>query len=382
MHRIEYGGLQAMSSVTDSVHEAVFWEPDRDARVRCVLCPHDCRIPDGAKGACGVRVNRHGTLYTIVYDRVVARNIDPIEKKPLFHFLPGSTAYSIGTVGCNLRCAFCQNWDISQWPKRALPHHVEWATDDDARVGCPELAALGESIPGEAVSPEEIVRGAARAGAATTAYTYPEPTIFFELALETARLARESGIRNIFVSNGFISEEPLRQIAGLLDAINIDLKSFREETYRRVSRARLAPILEAIRLYHALGVWTEVTTLVIPGLNDSDEELREIAEFIASVDPAIPWHVSQFYPAWKMMDRDVTPVATLNRAREIGVQAGLRFVYQGNVPGSDGESTHCPGCNELVIGRYGLTMLENRLHNGACAGCGERIEGIWQDDTA
>jgi pyruvate formate lyase activating enzyme len=371
-----------MIATPESVHEALYWERDRDERVRCVLCPHDCRIPDGAKGACGVRINRHGTLYTLAYDRVVARHVEPIEKKPLFHFLPGSTAYSIGTVGCNLRCAFCQNWDISQWPKRELPRHLEWATDDDPRVGCPELAALGESIPGEAVSPEEIVRGAVRVGAQTIAYTYTEPTIFIELALETACLARERGLRNIFVSNGFISEAPLRQLAGVLDAVNVDLKSFRDETYRRSSRARLAPILDAIRLYYELGVWTEVTTLVIPGLNDSDEELREIAEFIASVDRAIPWHVSQFFPAWEMMDTPVTPVATLHRAREIGVRAGLRFVYEGNAPGSGGESTYCPACGEVLVERYGLTMLSNRIEKAACPDCGERIEGIWSNDTS
>jgi pyruvate formate lyase activating enzyme len=336
---------------------------------------------DGAKGACGVRVNRHGILYTLTYDRVIARHIDPIEKKPLFHFLPGTTAYSIGTVGCNMRCAFCQNWDISQWPKHELPHHIEWSTDDDPRVGCPELSALGESIPGEAVSPEEIVRSAKRVGARTIAYTYTEPTIFFELALDTATLAREQGLRNVFVSNGFVCEAPLRRLAGVLDAVNVDLKSLRDETYRHTCRARLAPILDAIRLYHELGVWTEVTTLIVPGLNDSDEELGQIADFIVSVDPAIPWHVSQFYPAWKMMDTPVTPIATLRRAREIGTRAGLRFVYEGNVPGSGSESTSCPSCGEMLIERYGLTMLSNRIESGACPNCGESIEGIWSGDT-
>ncbi|MBW2426181.1 MAG: AmmeMemoRadiSam system radical SAM enzyme [Deltaproteobacteria bacterium] len=368
-----------MTEATARVREATFFEPDTEGRVRCVLCPHECRVPDGAKGACGVRVNRRGTLYTLAYDRVIARHIDPIEKKPLFHFLPGSPAYSISTVGCNLRCAFCQNWDISQWPKDHLARRTEWATDEDARVGCPELEALDESIPGEPITPEAVVRGALDAGAATIAYTYTEPTIFFELAYDTACLAREQGLRNIFVSNGFICEAPLRQIAGVLDAVNVDLKFFREESYRRVSRARLEPILDAIRLYHELGVWVEVTTLVVPGLNDSDEELRGIAEFVASVDLAIPWHVSQFYPAWKMQDTPVTPRETLARARRIGEQAGLRFVYEGNVPGSGGESTRCPGCSAVLIERYGLTMLFNRIEAGACPDCGERIEGIWAD---
>jgi pyruvate formate lyase activating enzyme len=358
------------------IHEASYYEPDRDERVRCTLCPHDCRIPDGAKGACGVRVNHKGTLATLVYDRVVARHVEPIEKKPFFHFLPGSTAYSVGTVGCNLRCSFCQNWDISQWPKAALPRSLEWATDDEPGLTCPELTALGEQIPGEPVTPDEIVRGALRAGARTIAYTYTEPTIFFELAFDTARKAREEGLRNVFVTNGFISEAPQRQLAEVLDAANVDLKFFRDETYKRVSRAGLQPILDAIRRYRELDVWLEVTTLVIPDLNDSDEELRDIAEFIASVDPSIPWHVSQFYPAWKMADRPPTPLATLERARQIGEEAGLRYVYEGNVPGSGGEGTDCPACGSTLIERWGLTLLSNRIEGGRCPDCDEAIDGV------
>ena len=324
-------------------------------------------------------MNHRGTLATLVYDRVVARPVEAIEKKPFFHFLPGSTAYSIGTVGCNLRCAFCQNWDISQWPKSELPRKLTWATDDDAGLACPELAGLDDQIPGEPVTPEELDRGAVRSGARMLAYTYTEPTIFYELAIDTARLAREQGLRNVFVTNGFISEAPQRQLAEVLDAANVDLKSFRDETYRKISRARLQPILDAIRLYRELDVWLEVTTLVVPGLNDSDEELRDIAEFLCSVDPKIPWHVSQFYPAWKMKDRPPTPVATLDRARAIGEAAGLEYVYEGNVPGSAGEHTHCPGCRKRLIERWGMTMQVNRITDGCCPDCGKAIAGIWTD---
>jgi pyruvate formate lyase activating enzyme len=323
-----------------------------------------------------VRVNHRGTLYTLVYDRVVARHVEPIEKKPFFHFLPGSIAYSIGTVGCNLRCAFCQNWEISQWPKSELPRKLEWATDDDPSVGCPELARFGERIPGEPVAPDEVVRAALDAGAQSIAYTYTEPTIFFEVAYDTARIAREKGLRNVVVTNGFICEAPQRQLAEVVDAVNVDLKFFRDESYRRVSRARLSPILDAIRLYFELGVWLEVTTLVIPGLNDSDEELGEIARFLCSVDPKIPWHVSQFYPAWKMRDRPVTPIETLDRARKIGREAGLRYVYVGNVPGSGGENTRCPGCGSVLIERYGLSLLSNRVDKGRCPDCSDTIEGV------
>ena len=354
------------------MHEARHYTALADGKVHCSLCPHDCHIPDGARGACAVRYNRGGRLYTLVYDKVVARELDPVEKKPLFHFHPGSTAYSIGTVGCSMRCAFCQNWQISQWAKEHLPkgHKEEQA------LICPPLADLEQTVPGEPVTPAGIVDAALAAGASVIAYTYTEPTIFYELAYDTAVLAREKGLKNIFVSNGFISESPLRELAGILDAINVDLKFFREESYRHISRARLAPILEAIRLYHELGVWLEVTTLVIPGVNDSDKELQDIASFVHSVGEEVPWHVSQFYPAWKMRDLPVTPVETLERAARIGREAGLRYVYEGNVPGSPGENTNCYRCGTLLIERYGFHLRANRIRDGACPECGATIDGI------
>jgi pyruvate formate lyase activating enzyme len=359
------------------LHEARFYETLADGKVLCTLCPHDCRIPDGTRGACGVRYNHAGKLYTLVYDKVVAREINPIEKKPLFHFLPGSTAYSISTVGCNMRCSFCQNWHISQWPKEHLPGHI---AAGEAGGGpepiCPQLAALEEQIAGEHVTPALLVETALATGCESISYTFTEPTIFYELAYDTAVLARERGLKNNFVSNGFISEAPLRELATVLDGANIDLKFFTEQSYRHISRARLQPILDAIRLYHELGVWLEITTLVIPGLNDSDEELTQIAEFICSVGEEIPWHITQYYPAYKMLDRPPTPVETLRRARKIGFGAGLRYVYEGNVPGEGGENTFCYACQALLIERYGFFVRENRIRNDCCPDCGAKIDGV------
>jgi pyruvate formate lyase activating enzyme len=359
-----------------ALHEARFYEREPDGRVLCTLCPHDCRIAEGGRGACGVRYVHGGKLYTLVYEKVVAREVDPVEKKPLFHFYPGSVAYSISTVGCNLRCSFCQNWQISQWAKERLPKHLESSTDPDGEPICPQLAQLERAIAGEPVTPQDVVHAARMTACTSIAYTYTEPTIFYELAYDTAVLARERGIKNIFVTNGFISEAPLRELATVLDAANVDLKFFKDESYRRISRARLQPILDAIRLYHSLGVWVEVTTLVIPGLNDSDAELTQIAEFLCSVSPAIPWHVTQFYGAYKMWDRPPTPIATLRRAREIGLKSGLRYVYEGNVPGEGGENTYCHSCRTLLIERYGFYLRANRIRAGCCPECGTRIDGV------
>jgi len=360
-----------------ALHEASFYEQRPDNEVRCTLCPHDCHVRAGGRGACGVRFNVRGRLYTLVYDRVVSRGIDPIEKKPLFHFLPGSRAYSIATVGCNLRCSFCQNWTVSQWPKDHLPRTLdEHGGREPTEIVCPQLAAAAGAVLGEEVTPDEIVERAVASGCRSIAYTYTEPTVFYELAHDTAVRARARGLKNVFVTNGFTSEAPLREIATVLDAVNVDLKFFDPESYRRISRARLEPILDAIRLYHALGVWLEVTTLVIPGVNDSEDELRRIAEFVRSVGPEVPWHVSQFYPAYKMLDLPSTPLETLHRAARIGRAAGLRYVYEGNVPGSDGEMTRCHLCNTLLVERYGFHVLRNGIVNGCCPACGTKVDGV------
>ena len=334
--------------------EAMFYESMTENRVRCNLCNHQCKIKERKRGICGVRENRDGKLYSLVYGKIIAEHIDPIEKKPLFNFLPGSRAFSIGTVGCNFHCKHCQNSDISQYPHEH-----------------------GGEIIGQDRTPDQIVTAAKAAGCETIAYTYTEPTIFYEFAYDTAVLARKEGIKNVFVSNGYISAEAARQIAPYLDAINVDLKAFTDKFYKEVCGARLNPVLETILLMKKLDVWVEVTTLIIPGLNDGEQKLRDIACFVKSVGPEIPWHVSQFYPAYKLLDRPPTPAATLRRAREIGMEEGLRYVYEGNLPGEKGENTHCYVCRALLIDRYGLTLTRNRLRDGKCPWCGARIDGLF-----
>ena len=333
--------------------EALFYQAFEGNKLKCNLCNHQCKIADGKRGICGVRENRSGRLYSLIYGKIIAEHIDPIEKKPLFNFMPGSRAFSIGTVGCNFHCKHCQNFDISQYPR-------EYNGD----------------IAGQDRSPEQIVAAAKNADCKSIAYTYTEPTIFFEFAYDTAVLDQKEGIRNIFVSNGYISAEAARQIAPYLDGINIDLKAFTESFYKEICGARLKPVLETIQLMKELGVWVEVTTLIIPGLNDGEQELRDIARFIRGVGPEIPWHVTQFYPTYKLADRPRTPVSTLRRARKIGIEEGLRYVYEGNVPGEGGENTYCYSCGAILIERHGLTLINNHLKEGNCPHCQTKIDGV------
>jgi pyruvate formate lyase activating enzyme len=337
------------------MQEARFYEREAEGKVQCHLCAHECKIDPGKRGLCHVRENQDGTLYSLVYGMVVAENIDPIEKKPLFHFLPGSRSYSIATAGCNFMCLHCQNYDISQYPKRH-----------------------GGNIPGTAREPQAIVQEAKANRCATISYTYTEPTIFMEFAQDTARLAREQGIRNVFVSNGFMTAESAAALAEVIDGDNVDLKSFRDDFYRKVCKARLQPVLDTIERLRRAGVWLEVTTLVIPGHNDSAEELTDIAQFIKGVGPEIPWHVSAFYPTYQMLDRPRTPPETLLKAREIGRAAGLRYVYTGNIPGQGGENTYCYSCGELLIERLGYTIKGFILQDGKCPKCQAAIDGVWK----
>ena len=333
--------------------QAMFQEAKEEKKVQCGLCSHRCIIVPGKRGICGVRENKDGVLYSLVYDKVIARHIDPIEKKPLFHFQPGSLSYSIATPGCNFHCKHCQNADISQLPRDQ-----------------------GGVILGEEVSPSMIVDAALRNGCASISYTYTEPTIYFELAYDTARLAAGAGLKNVFVSNGYITPEALREIKPYLHAANIDLKGYTDEFYKKICGSRLQPVLDSIRLYQELGIWIEITTLVIPGHNDSDEELNGIARFIRSVGENIPWHVSRFHPTYKLTDQPITPLKTLKRAREIGFDAGLRYVYEGNIPG-EGEDTLCWSCRKTLIKRIGFSVLENMIKDGKCGYCGAPIAGVW-----
>lgn len=333
---------------------AMFQETREEGKVKCSLCCHRCLILPGKRGICAVRENRDGVLYSLVYDKVIARNIDPIEKKPLFHFQPGSRSFSIATPGCNFRCKHCQNADISQ-----LPHD------------------RGGMILGEDVSPAVLVQAARRLGCTSISYTYTEPTIYFELAYDTARMAAAAGLKNVFVTNGYITPEALEVIRPYLHAANIDLKGFRDDFYREICGARLQHVLDAIRLYKKYGIWIEITTLVIPGHNDSEEELTGIARFIKSVGEDVPWHVSRFHPTYQLTDRPPTPVETLARARRIGLDAGLRYVYEGNVPGT-GEDTQCWNCKEILIKRVGFGVTANAVEKGKCRKCGAVIDGIWE----
>jgi len=315
-----------VSEVMPAPRVADLWEPWRGGpAVHCALCAHRCRIEPSDRGLCGVRENRDGTLYTLVYGCPIAAAVDPIEKKPLFHFLPGSLSYSIATVGCNFTCRFCQNADISQMPR----NHGR--------------------IQGSVLAPADVVARALAGGCRSISYTYTEPTVFYEYARDCAVGAVEAGLANVFVTNGYMTGEALAGLTGLVHAANVDLKSFSDDFYREVVGARLQPVLDTIRRMIAAGVWVEVTTLLIPGRNDSDDELAALAGFLAGVDRDLPWHVSRFHPAAELTDVASTPSATIDRAVAIGAAAGLRYVYAGNVPGHDTESTRCPACGETVI---------------------------------
>ena len=289
------------------IKQAMFYDKLGDGKVQCNLCAHQCKIAPDSSGICGVRKNKDGELYTLVYGDVIASHVDPIEKKPIYHFLPGSYSYSIATIGCNFKCSFCQNWEISQVSKRQ------------------------NTLSGHELMPEEVVREAKKNDCKSISYTYTEPTIFFEYAYETAKLAKKEGLYNIFVTNGYMTKETLNVIKPYLDAANIDLKSFREDFYKEMCGAHLKPVLDTIELMKKLGIWIEITTLVVTGKNDSDNEFKDIAEFIANLDPDIPWHISRFHPDFKYLEGKPTPIDALKRARDIGKKAGLRNIHLGNV---------------------------------------------------
>jgi len=336
--------------------EAYLYEALEDKKVKCNLCSHRCAIKDGRRGICGVRQNESGILKTLVYGNLIARHIDPIEKKPLFHFLPGTLSYSIATVGCNFRCRFCQNADIAQMP-----------------------ADHKGMIMGDTFTPTAVVDAAQRGGCRSIAYTYTEPTVFFEFAYETARLAHERGIRNVFVTNGYMTAEALEMIHPYLDAANVDLKAFSDKYYKELCGAGLQHVQATLKLMKTRGIFVEVTTLIVPELNDDTAELKALAEFIAQdLGVETPWHISRFHPTYKLVDRAPTPVKTLLKARDIGLKAGLRYVYTGNVPGNAAENTFCYSCGEKVIERWGFQVGKLRLKNSQCEKCGAHIDGVWE----
>lgn len=334
--------------------EARLYEKLDNQLVHCFLCAHHCRIADKKFGFCGVRQNIDGILYTHVYAKPIAMHVDPIEKKPLYHFLPGTFSFSIATIGCNFHCGFCQNWQISQASIR-------------------DKAVLDK----EDVLPSEIVRDAIKYNCKSISYTYTEPTIFFEFAFDTAKLAREKGLYNVFVTNGYMTKEALMMIKPYLDAANVDLKFFKDSSYKKICAATLEPVLDSIRLMKELGIWVEVTTLVVPGENDSEEELSNIAKFIAGVDKDIPWHISRFHPDYKFIDYAATAEETLRMAQELGQAAGIKYVYVGNVIGF-GNDTYCPGCKKPLIKRDYFNVLECNIKQGKCAYCNAVVPGVFK----
>jgi len=330
--------------------EALLYQKPDENKVQCNLCAHRCLIHPGKAGICMVRENIAGILYTKVYGRTIAQHIDPVEKKPLYHFYPGSKAYSIATPGCNFHCIFCQNWDISQ------------------------ITNFEILESGQKATPEEIILNAKQTGCKSIAYTYTEPTIFFEYSYDTTRLAHEAGLKNIYVSTGFMTHEMLDMINPYLDAVNIDLKAFRDETYRRIIGARLQPVLDNLKKIKQMNIWLEVTSLIIPGINDDLKEIRDMANFIAvELGADVPWHISRFFPAYKMKEVPATPLKTLLAAKEIGMEAGLNYVYIANTANTADMNTKCPQCGYMLIERMNFGIIKNNIREGHCPNCGTQI---------
>ncbi len=343
------GGAQGYTEPRVALH----WEDAGEGRVRCTLCPRECVVSPGARGHCGVRENRGGTYYTLSYGNPCAVHVDPIEKKPFYHFLPTTSSFSIAVAGCNLDCKFCQNWHISQRrPEETYNYRLP---------------------------PEELIDLAVQSGSESIAYTYSEPTVFFEYMLDCAREARRRGMRNVYHSNGFINEAPLRELCPYLDAANVDLKGFTEEYYSGMTGGSLGPVLRSLRILTEEGVHLELTTLVVPGRNDDPDELRAMCRWIVeNLGDSVPLHLSRFHPQYQLHGLPPTPLVTLELARRIAVEEGLRFVYVGNVPGHGANSTRCPSCGELLIHRVGYAVEVRGLDAGACTACGEVIEGVWE----
>lgn len=343
---------QCHSTVEQPLHVSYCHIPHTGNYVRCNLCPHRCIIAAGERGTCRVRENRDGRLYSMVYGNPCAVHVDPIEKKPFYHFLPTAAAFSIATAGCNLRCLYCQNWTISQVP----PEETE-------NVDLP---------------PEEVVRAARAYQAPVIAYTYSEPSVFYEYVLATAQTGRKAGLRNVVISAGFINPEPLRRMCEVVDAIKIDLKGYDEDFYRTVCGGALQPVLEAIRTIFQAGIHLEIVNLVVPTLNDRLDQLKALAHWVAEeLSPDIPLHFSRFFPQYKLANLPPTPVETLVKAREVAMQEGLRFVYVGNVPGDPGNHTYCPECGHAVLVREGFAIREYHLNGDRCEYCSTRIPGVW-----
>lgn len=332
--------------------EAYLYKQLNNKRVRCDLCAHRCVIEENQVGICRVRKNINGKLYSLVYEKVIAQAVDPIEKKPLYHFLPGSKSYSIATVGCNFTCLNCQNYEISQYM---------YYYDEPA---------------GKYYSVNNVVSDAMFLDCSSISYTYTEPTVFFEYAIDCAHNAKLKGLKNVFVTNGFFTKQALDKMAGLIDAVNIDLKSMDESFYKTIAGGRLKPVLNSIEQSKEKGIWVEITTLIIPTLNTDDDEIEKIAKFIKSIDINIPWHISAFYPTYKLTNIPPTSIKTIQKAYEIGKSVGLRYVYGGNMPKSNLENTYCYNCGELLIERSGFAIIKNAILGNKCPKCNAEVAGV------
>ena len=329
--------------------EALYYNKVEKNTVQCRLCPHFCTIKEDKTGICKVRKNVQGKLYSLVYGKAVAAHIDPIEKKPLYHFFPGTSALSIGTVGCNLCCKHCQNWETSQ------------AKPDDFFA--------------RNLQPEKIVEMAKESECTSIAYTYNEPTIFYEYMLDTAKLARKEGIKNVVVTNGFINSEPLQELCKYVDAVNCDLKSFEDSFYKKICGGKLEPVLETLKILHEHKIWIEIAVLIIPTLNDKPKMITKMCSWIKqNLGTTYPVHFSGFHPCYKLLDLEPTSTKILLQAREIALKVGLEYVYVGNVYSSEGNNTDCPKCHKILVERYGFSVLNNEIKDGKC-GCGYEING-------
>jgi pyruvate formate lyase activating enzyme len=332
--------------------EARFYQKLANRKIKCKLCPRECTVGDKERGYCGVRENHGSTYYTLVHSRMAAAHVDPVEKKPLFHYLPGSVAFSLGTAGCNVNCKFCQNWEISQ--------------------------SRPEQVPAEYAPPHRVAELAKQYNCPTIAFTYSEPVVFAEYLMDTADAGHEAGVRSVVVSNGFMQEEALKAAYGKMDAVKIDLKAFSESYYQKVVTGQLKPVLETLVTLRKMGKWTEIVYLVLPTLNDSDQEIRGLAQWIkANLGPDVPLHFTQFHPQYLMKNMPITPVPTLERAKAIADAEGLHFVYIGNVPGHPAQNTYCPKCKRMLVERVGFTASKMLIRKSSCPFCQQPIPGVW-----
>ncbi len=345
--------IEAAIRERKGIKVARYWIKIDEETVQCLLCPRKCILMNGVRSFCRVREPYKGTLYTLVYQTPCAVHVDPIEKKPIFHMLPGSKAFSIATAGCNLRCKFCQNWQISQSPPEKTENYY---------LPC-----------------EEVVNLALKYKCASIAYTYSEPTVFYEYMLDTQKIARSKGLKGIYVTAGYINPEPARELSHYIDAANVDLKGFNEKYLREVCAQELEPLLETLKLLKREGVWVEVTNLIVPTLNDDMDMIRKMCAWIKeNMGDETPLHFSRFWPMYKLKNLPPTPVSTLEKARAIAMEVGLKFVYIGNVPGHKGNNTYCPRCHRILIQRIGYQILQNNLKEGKCKYCGYPIPGVWE----